>query len=427
MNVGANLNEQCAAIVQHLPPIKVEAVPSTVFLRALTELNLPTTENLPELLWHHGVAYVSSVVYSNESYQPSPDCQWSFHPLPRFFGNNSSYGTYQITPAAAGSRSLRLLATLRLPYAAYSMVHDAKNNRLVIGDQVGGIHVFDAATLQYVLSIDTKLGRTWSMTCIERSGTIVSGHQSGYIALWDLDGHCQGHMDSGSWIRAVAMAPDGATCLTAHSAGTSTIRRWSISPLKVIDEYSAYKTAVWSVDYFPDGTGFVSGGKDAMFSAHWFAALGTPAYANKKHKGGISSVVMHPSGKYAATGSWTGTIKLWNVTSGEVINSLEAHAERITGLRFSDDGLLLVSVDKDGEIALWQVPQGEPLLHYDGHNGWIRSVCFLNETQIATAGSDGMCKIWLLTSGLPISDLAEIRVAKGGGDELGLAGSTDDE
>jgi WD40 repeat protein len=333
-----------------------------------------------------------------------------------------------VVAAYAGSKRLRLLASLCLPYPAFSLAYDTHRNRLWVGDQAGRITGFDTINLQQATVFNTGFGRTWSLAWAGAEDVLMSGHQNGAIAVWDVQGRCRAHIDSGSWVRSIAVAPDGAAFLTSHNNGMSTIRRWSVSSLESLDEFTAYKSEIWSVQYLPDGLGFVSGGKDSIFTAQWFTAKGTPAYAIKKHKGSISSVAVHPGGEFAVTGSWTGTLKLWNVHKGEAINSLEAHAERITGANFSDDGNLLASADKDGNIAVWQMPQCALLLNQHGHEGWIRGIRFFNDKQLATISSDGTCKIWLLEQGLPVSaDIKTESALREGSDGLGSADTADDE
>ncbi len=78
---------------------------------------------------------------------------------------------------------------------------------------------------------------------------------------------------------------------------------------------------------------------------------------------------LSPDGKILATGHADGTIQLWNMESGLLINAFKAHLsiksemsygnpwpeEGISDIKFSPDGALLVSSASDGTIRLWGV------------------------------------------------------------------------
>ncbi len=67
-----------------------------------------------------------------------------------------------------------------------------------------------------------------------------------------------------------------------------------------------------------------------------------------------------PCGRYLASGSWWGgsakvSIRLWDVVSGENIKTLWSHSTDVEYLAFSSDGTLLASGSYDGTILLWDM------------------------------------------------------------------------
>ncbi len=66
-------------------------------------------------------------------------------------------------------------------------------------------------------------------------------------------------------------------------------------------------------------------------------------------------------GRYLASGTWWQegmekmAIKLWDVASGENITTLWGHPTDIQSLAFSPDGTLLASGSFDGTIMLWNL------------------------------------------------------------------------
>ena len=72
------------------------------------------------------------------------------------------------------------------------------------------------------------------------------------------------------------------------------------------------------------------------------------------------ALAFSPCGRYLASGSsWQGTdkmsIRLWHVTTGENIVTFWSHPTDVQSLAFSPDGTLLASGSYDGTIILWDV------------------------------------------------------------------------
>ena len=69
-----------------------------------------------------------------------------------------------------------------------------------------------------------------------------------------------------------------------------------------------------------------------------------------------AALALRPGGDVAASGTESGTLKLWWIDTGDVAAELKAHKTRVTTLAFSSDGRRLVSADRDGYAYVWAVP-----------------------------------------------------------------------
>lgn len=67
-------------------------------------------------------------------------------------------------------------------------------------------------------------------------------------------------------------------------------------------------------------------------------------------------VALAPRGEFVATGTDDGRLYVWDVASGALLASFEAHYRAIRVLRFAPDGAALASGADDGRVCVWSVP-----------------------------------------------------------------------
>ena len=76
----------------------------------------------------------------------------------------------------------------------------------------------------------------------------------------------------------------------------------------------------------------------------------------------VNAVAFSPDGNTLASGSWGGTVKLWNLTVNQEVATLRGHAGAIGCLAFSPDGKTLVTSGLDTTIRLWRAAAEEDVL-----------------------------------------------------------------
>ena len=80
---------------------------------------------------------------------------------------------------------------------------------------------------------------------------------------------------------------------------------------------------------------------------------------------GTQSLAFSPDDTVLVVGSINGGIKLWDLTTGEKINTLNGHISTVETLVFSPDGKTLVSTGQDGTILVWdwnEAIKGTPMV-----------------------------------------------------------------
>lgn len=115
--------------------------------------------------------------------------------------------------------------------------------------------------------------------------------------------------------------------------------------------------------------------------------------------GGILSITFSPDGAYMAAGDTDGEIRVWRVIDGQPLLALKGHICWTWSVAFSPDGKTLASVGDDYLVKLWNLKTGECLQVLEGHTNTVDAVAFSpNGRILASCGQDETIRLWQLDS-----------------------------
>eukprot|EP00270_Netrium_digitus_P008890 TRINITY_DN268_c0_g1_i1.p1 TRINITY_DN268_c0_g1~~TRINITY_DN268_c0_g1_i1.p1 ORF type:complete len:360 (+),score=57.93 TRINITY_DN268_c0_g1_i1:116-1081(+) len=121
------------------------------------------------------------------------------------------------------------------------------------------------------------------------------------------------------------------------------------------------------------------------------------------HGGFVQDVVISSDGQFALSGSWDGTLRLWDLNSGTTTRRFVGHSKDVLSVAFSVDNRQIVSGSRDKSIKLWNT-LGEckyTIQDQEAHTGWVSCVRFspVNTHPIIVSGGwDRVVKVWNLTN-----------------------------
>lgn len=119
------------------------------------------------------------------------------------------------------------------------------------------------------------------------------------------------------------------------------------------------------------------------------------------HSHFVSDVSISSDGQFALSGSWDGTLRLWDLSTGLTTKRFIGHTKDVLSVAFSADNRQIVSGSRDRTINLWNtLGQLKFSITEDGHREWVSCVRFspnLQSPVIVSAGWDGLVKVWNLT------------------------------
>ncbi|RYP43612.1 hypothetical protein DL770_011554 [Monosporascus sp. CRB-9-2] len=162
---------------------------------------------------------------------------------------------------------------------------------------------------------------------------------------------------------------------------------------------------VSSVAFSPDRGRLASGSYDGTVKV-WDAATGACFSTLEGHGSDINSVAFLPDESRLASGSDDRTVKVWDIATGACLSILKGHVGRVISVAFSPDGGRLASGSDDGTVKVWDVTTGAYLSTFEGHGDWVSSVAFSPDGgRLASGSYDCTVKVWNVTTGACLSTL----------------------
>jgi tricorn protease-like protein len=117
------------------------------------------------------------------------------------------------------------------------------------------------------------------------------------------------------------------------------------------------------------------------------------------HSDRIKSIAFIPNRQIFASGSYDDTIRLWNMSNGEVINVLDWNAYGAI-LISSLDGQMIISGNGYNAITVWRVNTGEKIKNFPGRASYTVAIAFSsNGKTFANTTEDGTINLWSVETG----------------------------
>ncbi len=237
--------------------------------------------------------------------------------------------------------------------AVFSLYLDRKEQRLLIGDEDGGLHLVDLAEQRELQLERAHVKGIFAIIALPGDRLAVVGGD-GALSIWKQD-LVNGHRISlqrkipltVDKLRGLALNADGD--LLAVACGDGTVRI-----LETIDLNERFTL-----------TG---------------------------HEKGANCVAWHPTKPVLVSGGKDGHIRLWRADAGfKQLHALPAHKDTIYQLAFSPDGASCASVSRDKSAKVWDANTFDllrKLARASGGHGYSVNALLWMEPQMLLTGSD---------------------------------------
>lgn len=229
---------------------------------------------------------------------------------------------------------------------------------------------------------------------------IATGDPDGVIRMWDAaTGRVmRAFPGDGVGCRSLTFSPNGQLLGTLLMDGSVQLRDVSTGVIQVA--LPPQEGTVGGLAFSPNSKHLLLGGPDPILGL-WDCATGRELRTLEGHTDAVASVAFSPDGSLIASGSWDGTVRLWDANTGKELRKLTDEGEAVNAIAFSPDGTLLASAggrndlylhlrsnlprrdfaDPDYDVRLWKVTTGELIRRLENSSFRVNGLAFGSDKQ----------------------------------------------
>ncbi len=239
-----------------------------------------------------------------------------------------------------------------------------------------------------------------SLAFTSDGGLLAGADRLGSILLWNAI--------TGEPYRTFRASPDSAIRSISFRPGTSflaalgedgIVRVWNANP--AVDLEITEPEALSALDVFSGAVNdlALSTTQNLLASAHadgsirlWDLETGEETALWREHTGAVTTLDFHPDGIRLVSGGQDGSLRIWDTGAANGLTdplqrTLLGHRSLILQAKFSPDGEQIVSSSADGNLRVWSSTTGTPLTSQRSGDAWIYSLEFSPDGEMLATGN----------------------------------------
>ena len=151
----------------------------------------------------------------------------------------------------------------------------------------------------------------------------------------------------------------------------------------------------------PNGHLFATGGSDASISlwqldtGQLIQTFSRRRWRGNGHSDAIVALHFHPDSRILYSASSDGTFKEWDCAALQLLNTIATGGWAPTDLLVTSDGKQIICANQDGQIGVWDIATLMPFAQLTQHQRQVNAIALSPYANLlASASNDGTIKLW---------------------------------
>jgi len=245
-----------------------------------------------------------------------------------------------------------------------------------------------------------------------RTRQAVSGSRDCTLKLWDLQTGLLVHSFGGhaSEVSAVTISPDGRLALSGSY--DRTVKLWELHTGQLLRTFAGRERGKGTMAVSPGERHALSGSLEhtlRLWDLRYGQAIRTSHRVRRlwafrvlqewvfllNHSQWVNAVAITSNGRCGLSGAHDGTLKLWDLRTGELIRSFVGHTDAVSAVAVAPDDHLALSGSADQTIRFWDLATGQLLHSFTGHTAPVSAVSICPDGRHGLSGSrDRTLRLW---------------------------------
>lgn len=306
-----------------------------------------------------------------------------------------------VIPSVTNLQPWNRLATLTTPQAQ-CVTFARDHNTIVTGDRSGKISLWSLKTKQQYIQLDRHDKAITRLHLSADGQILMSASRDGSVNLWHLSSATLMKTlkhESGA-VFAVWMSGDRRYVITGGE--DRTLRVWQSKDGQLIQSFAQQASSLWAIAGNATGTAFVTSLTKGELQAWNILGQQRPIEAGKaesslQYPGSAIAFLRDPA--VLICGNVTGVIRVWNEDNWNSQRTprytLAAHEGMVRSIAAHPLGLQFATAGEDGMVRVWTGSDGRLVTALSGHQGPVLDLAWNRKgDRLASLGADGQVRLW---------------------------------
>jgi WD40 repeat protein len=307
-------------------------------------------------------------------------------------------------------RSIQTLTAHAKPVVGITISKDGK--LIATGSADSSIIIWDAATYQIIRRIAAHKGQVTTLDFSPDSKTLISGSTDKSLRLWNVNDGTEIRNYNAAFKQGIYQ------CKFSNDGNMLGVASWErssngvqgfaivldVQTGKMIQRFDTDNHPASAINFSVDNKKLYTGTWGFQIKKHDIASGNLDWNYDMRefdYYTAVQSLDVSPDNKYVVQGGKDNKIRVLNAADGKIIHEIESwegHKEWVNGIRFSPDGKYFASVSDDGLLKVWETTTAKTLFTFKGHTAGINQLAWHPDgKRIFTTSNDNTIKVWDIT------------------------------